>query len=541
MYATAYRCGHPKCRRPLYRVNDVTGDFTLNSTVAHIHARRENGPRWNAKMTEAENRAESNLILLCLEHSSEVDDVPDDYPANDMRAWKVTVRAEYDEAHRHWDLTEDQVAEVFAASFEFRELARTTVESESLTQCIRLGATLIEQAKSVRSPAQRLVAAWVALGKKYSGQTMVWDDNGELVRIPPPEVERQQFRAEMIAALSDAEEQVRPIVRALAAELRALQATNTALTDWCNWVEREARSVLQQVITATLEEALDADAAPLSEALDALSAKWRGVDAPTPPMPPDPAPEPEPDAAAAARGLLIALATRARPWTRVTTRPYDPELYDELVAALPYAATLPPTVGNMAVSLDSVARLAAAVTRNADDSLMAERSIEASLLEPLASAVALLNNLAAVASEGARSGVANQATGLAAQRLSDQSWVGEDLWDANLMHCGWLLASTASQTSIDHVRALVAGALTTVAPGYLLFAGASWREQLATLDFQHPGTPVPYIRQIPDWLPQDELETAVREAWSDLSDDDLESSDLERRLAAEFLRHIGTL
>ena len=77
MYATAFRCGHPRCRKPLYRMNDATGDLTLNSTVAHIHARRENGPRWNASMSEEENRAEGNLILLCLEHSAELDAVPD--------------------------------------------------------------------------------------------------------------------------------------------------------------------------------------------------------------------------------------------------------------------------------------------------------------------------------------------------------------------------------------------------------------------------------------------------------------------------------
>lgn len=138
MYATAFRCGHPVCKKPLYRMNDVTGDFTLNSTVAHIHARREGGPRWEPGMTADDNRSEANLIVLCLEHSREVDDVADDYPADDMRSWKLTVRAEYDEFHQSWDLTDDQVAEVFAASFEVRDFARTTVESESLTQTQRL-------------------------------------------------------------------------------------------------------------------------------------------------------------------------------------------------------------------------------------------------------------------------------------------------------------------------------------------------------------------------------------------------------------------
>jgi len=223
--------------------------------VAHIHARRENGPRWDATMSEADNRAEANLVLLCLEHSAEVDAVADDYPAEDMRAWKVTVRAEYDKLHQRWDLSDDQVAEVFAASFEVREFARTTVESESLTQCVRLGATLIEQAATARRPAHEIATAWVGLCDQHTRQSMVWDENGEVLRVYPPEVERRKFSAEMVAALTDARTLMEPAVQALAAELRALKATNAGLGEWCDWVEREARAVLAHGITATLEAA----------------------------------------------------------------------------------------------------------------------------------------------------------------------------------------------------------------------------------------------------------------------------------------------
>lgn len=185
MYATAFRCGHPVCKKPLYRMNDVTGDFTLNSTVAHIHARREGGPRWEPGMTADDNRSEANLIVLCLEHSREVDDVPDDYPADDMRSWKLTVRAEYNEFHQSWDLTDDQVAEVFAASFVVRDFARTTVESESLTQTQRLGGALIEDARTARRPVQAIAAAWVGLCDRYTRQSGIWDESGELVRVYP--------------------------------------------------------------------------------------------------------------------------------------------------------------------------------------------------------------------------------------------------------------------------------------------------------------------------------------------------------------------
>lgn len=50
--------------KPLYRVSDETGEYILNSRVAHIHARSENGPCWSAEMSEDDNRDASNLIPL---------------------------------------------------------------------------------------------------------------------------------------------------------------------------------------------------------------------------------------------------------------------------------------------------------------------------------------------------------------------------------------------------------------------------------------------------------------------------------------------
>lgn len=301
MYATAFRCGHPKCKKPLYRMNDVTGDLTLNSTVAHIHARREGGPRWEPGMTADDNRSEVNLILLCLEHSREVDDVPDDYPADDMRSWKLTVRAEYDKFHRSWVLTDDQVAEVFAASFEVREFARTTVESESLTQTQRLGGALIEDAKTARRPVQAIAAAWVQLCDRYTRETRAWDENGELVRVYPPGIEKQKFEREIVAALTDVRTALEPRVHALVAELRALRSTNLELGSWCDWVECEARGILLRGTIAALDEAPPVETDGLSNALDALAAAWRGDTAAEPPNPPEP--DAGPGARPGSRGL----------------------------------------------------------------------------------------------------------------------------------------------------------------------------------------------------------------------------------------------
>ena len=242
------------------------------------------------------------------------------------------------------------------------------------------------------------------------------------------------------------------------------------MQEWCDWVEREARTILQQVTTATLDAAAEADIEQLSEALNALSAKWRGDNATAPPQPPEPPAAAKPDPAVAARAELAALTTRARPRARVTTRPYDEQLYDDLVSLLPFAATLPPTPGNLGNDLVGVAEPAAAVARNAEDDLLVTRINEASRLEPLAAAVALLSSLKAVATETGRACAANQAADLAARRLAAHSWSGEAAWDANLLHCKELLAMTATQTSIDKVRTAVSTALPSITPGHLLIA-----------------------------------------------------------------------
>ena len=87
------------CSRPLYKQDNDTGDLALNSRVAHIHARRPGGPRW-IEMHPEDNRADANLLLLCIEHSYEVDELPDLYPAELLREWKQAQLDEHEQAQR---------------------------------------------------------------------------------------------------------------------------------------------------------------------------------------------------------------------------------------------------------------------------------------------------------------------------------------------------------------------------------------------------------------------------------------------------------
>jgi hypothetical protein len=118
LYANAFGCANPQCKAPLYRVNsDETR--SLNSRVAHICARRENGPRWDPEMSEEENRAVGNLLLMCIPHSYEVDDPQRVrlYPKELLRSWKTQQLAEYDQTRDGWLLTDAEAEEVIRESY----------------------------------------------------------------------------------------------------------------------------------------------------------------------------------------------------------------------------------------------------------------------------------------------------------------------------------------------------------------------------------------------------------------------------------------
>lgn len=71
-------------------------------------------------MSEAENRSTSNLILLCLEHASEVDehDRVAEFPVSLLREWKRGQLEDFDRlGHGGWNLSDAEVREVIESSF----------------------------------------------------------------------------------------------------------------------------------------------------------------------------------------------------------------------------------------------------------------------------------------------------------------------------------------------------------------------------------------------------------------------------------------
>jgi hypothetical protein len=152
LYGTALHCGLPTCSEPLYRENTATGERILNSRVAHIQARSEGGPRWDPVMSEQENRGSANLILLCERHAWEIDNTPEHYPADLLRAWKQQQLEAHARVQRTLHLSDDEVVEVSDASFSAEDLV------ERLTSVVPFSARSRSRAQALAHASNSCLA-----------------------------------------------------------------------------------------------------------------------------------------------------------------------------------------------------------------------------------------------------------------------------------------------------------------------------------------------------------------------------------------------
>lgn len=171
LYATAFGCANPKCKAPLYRMNS-DGTRTLNSRVAHICARRENGPRWDPEMSDDENRAAENLILLCIPHSYEVDDPHRVhlFPVELLQSWKAQQLAEYDRTSTGWQLTDAEADEVIRESY----TAEVIIQGDTLNLGGQGG-----QAPSAGGAGGTAIGRGAVAGKGGPGGPMIFNMSGQ--------------------------------------------------------------------------------------------------------------------------------------------------------------------------------------------------------------------------------------------------------------------------------------------------------------------------------------------------------------------------
>lgn len=519
-------------------MSDTTGDLLLNSTVAHIHARRENGPRWDPAMTEDQNRAASNLILLCFEHSREIDDVSDKYPAADLQRWKVDQFDEYQALQRSWSVTDDQAQEALEVSLTAHHLGRASAGADAVLRVARFAVLVVETARRERRPVEQVLAEYEARVAWYTDRSMVWDDRGERLTVQPPRVEVDQFKERLRECLVSAVGTVEPRVMDLLAELSAVKAACPELAPWCDWCARCAAAVTAEsgLLTGDGDAALETTLTELTRSSASVTAAWRGENPEPPPNPPESPAPPMESPEEAARRVHREVLERARPWRRVRARPYDAATYDNVVRQLSFASHLPPVVSEMPYGLDAGSALAAAILRNANDDEFVNRVEEASLLTPLAVASYLLVHLRRVAMESGRNAIADDAKRRLEALLSAESWTDAATWEANGVNCRAVLEFAAQVVGEQEVFERLRDAIPAVGAAVVLSGLASWREQFRDLDFNGPSVNHRHMGEnLPPWLPHAVLLNAVRREWPDIVPDvDAEGDEVES-LAAQFV------
>lgn len=500
LYARAFRCARPGCSRPLYKQDNDTGELVLNSRVAHIHARRPGGPRWIEMHPEA-NRASGNLLLLCIEHSYEVDTLPDQYPAELLRDWKKSQLEEHDHAQRGWPLTDVQAGRVLEASSQAVEHHHAGAVLDSVRATERLALA----AREARSGPAAQAAVWRATRARVQRGTSVWDQDGNTVHVEPSRIETEQHRVALLEALEVAAQAVTPLGNDVKVELAAIRVGRPALEPWAAWA---AHSIDEVIRTSSrwpglpeledddeFEESLSA----LSEAMASLGAAWRGEAVAQPPREPEPEPEP------VARDPLQehrALLERARPYARVNHLPYDGALRAELAAAAEQAASIPPILSAMAIDLSATCYLAASVAGNATDDELAEMRDQDSRRRPMSAAVHLLEESAHVNAKRDRPVPRDAAKDALVELCDSVDWADSESWDPDDANGHAMFWAWSRATSAEHVKDRLAGALRR-RPEILLplvTGSAPWTQTLDYDDNRTVGRRRRY-RDIPPWFP----------------------------------------
>ncbi|CAN5272110.1 hypothetical protein BH11ACT1_BH11ACT1_14180 [soil metagenome] len=500
LYALAFRCAKPDCSRPLYKQDNDTGDLVLNSRVAHIHARRPGGPRW-IEMSADDSRADANLLLLCIEHSYEVDEVPDRYPAELLREWRQAQLDEHEQVQRGWPLSDAEAGRVLEASSQVVEHHH----AGAVLGAVRATERLTLAARRARLGPAASAAAWRAARARARNTFTAWDQDGNPVHAEPSRHETEQHKAALLAALEEALEVLAPLADGVKVELAAVRASRPAVEPWSAW----AVHAVDEVVAASStwpgppgledDDGLDSALLGLSDALDALAAAWRGEPAAPPPAEPDAGPPP------VLRDPLQdhrALLDRARPYARVDHRPYDAALRAELATAAEQAAGIPPVPSAFAIGLSATCHLAAAVAGNADDDELAALTEQDARRRPLSAAVLLLAEAAWAAEKRGRPGPRERDEAALAALWDSIDWSDLGSWESDDANGASMFWAVSRVTSSEHVKEQLTRALAqrpaVVLP--LVAACADWVEIVDHDDWRTLGFKRRY-RELAPWFP----------------------------------------
>ncbi|MDL5351058.1 hypothetical protein [Microbacterium sp. zg-YB36] len=513
LYSHAFTCAQPECAEWLYRQESGVARPVLNSRVSHIHARQPGGPRWKPGMSSEDNRSVKNLLLMCIPHSYEIDEHEARFSPELLQEWRVGQIQEYFDRRHGWPIDEDEAVEVLAASFDSPPIAapvlRSVVEAAELYALRALG---------TRSGPAAAAAAWRRTRAEANAMVLAYDDDGNRVFVEPSNMERQQHERAVLAALDGVRAVVGPLYEDVLAKVATARHTSLRSGPWCDWVARAVDELLAAASTWPWvppyedTDRLSEAAAEVRAAVSGLASSLRGENPPAPPTVPEPVASKEDETRAALAEAMAshnALLERARPWARVKTKAYDPDLRAELVVAADEVTLIPQVWSTYGFALGSVASLAASVARNATGEEVAALISEDRARRPLVVAAALLVELWQEMIAAERGDLANLARESLLEELAAQDWSAENAWVGNYVHGAKIFTAWSHWASADAVKGALSGAL-DAAPARLddvVLTCASWLERESRVDGSRHAARS--YRELPHWFPTEALVRAA--------------------------------
>lgn len=528
LYGSAVSCGFPECPEPPYKI--ANGVPELNSQIAHIHSRSENGPRWLATMTPEENRAIENLIILCHFHHGVVDNPANesDYPAALLRQWKaaqVELATSAPAYVRPMDISEAQAYEILRTS-EQRDSALLDRTSPLVRAVNRFTATI----RMSRKSPQGVTAEWQAENARWRALPVGWDPaTGENLYASPPPAARVEYETRIQAALDEVAKTLQPLLIEVETELAAVVSGVADSDPWSLWLRT---SVSQAARIATMPDHMDsAEDSILSAALDAVHASMealvlhlRGLAAPEPPK--IIVTEEPPNAAEKMMEKHREVLDRGQPFMRVGNKDFDAALHDELATQTEFACFLPEVTDFLGLALSSASQVAAHVARRGADSDVEAIIAGYAVRKPTAAAVLLLFNLKRLLEEDGRIHLANEALTALEGRAESFGWDDGNEWESNGYGSPLMLDVFANILTAEAVRGHLRSAA-EISPELgvaLVFALAGTGIQI---DPSGERTVIAHFRFPREWLPVEELLKSVAAAQEELQTEELRSLVIE--------------
>jgi hypothetical protein len=93
--ASGNQCAHPDCTNPVIAPGTSVSHAAVVARICHIYAASDDGPRGKPGLIAAERNSPDNLVLMCGHHHPLVDKQWQTYPADQLKAWKKTHEAKF--------------------------------------------------------------------------------------------------------------------------------------------------------------------------------------------------------------------------------------------------------------------------------------------------------------------------------------------------------------------------------------------------------------------------------------------------------------